>query len=289
METHGKEKSLCFWKELPYTTYGCMAFATSYYLHNSDHNDSAFDRYIKYARKNGLYLVPMLVNQWESCEPSTGAKTDDWYQSGYKQPGNGYSLSFRSYAIQLAQHYADEPIIAFWQLMNEPDTSSCGTTGAQILRKFADDMRMAIKTADPHIMVDLGAPGECAGDNTVDYTRVVSGQVDICDVWHDYEQVTAPLPPQMQQRLNVCQRLNKPSFVGESGICADITANQTCSGTITTTSLHLRATLFAAKLGAGFHAGLAGYIIWNKGDESIQDDVGSGDPTESVVAKCGSP
>jgi hypothetical protein len=93
----------------------------------------------------------------------------------------------------------------------------------------------------------------------------------------------------MLQRLNVCQRLNKPSFVGESGICADVTESQTCSGKITFTSLHQRATFFAAKLDAGFNAGLAGYILWNKGDKSVQGDIGPGDPTESVMAKYGSP
>lgn len=40
-----------------------------------------------------------------------------------------------------------------------------------------------------------------------------------------------------------------------------------------------------AKLSAGFNAGLAGYIIWNKGSQSVQDDTGPGGPTESVLAK----
>lgn len=31
--------------------------------------------------------------------------------------------------------------------------------------------------------------------------------------------------------------------------------------------------------------GLSGYIIWNKGSQSVQDDVGPGDLTESVLAK----
>ena len=263
---------------------------TAFYQSGSNNGAyTDFDRYIKYAKKKGLYIVPMLVNHWDSCEPTGGTKTASWYQSGYKQPDNGHSLSFRTYAINLAQHYANEPTIAFWQLVNEPDAGPCPTTGAQILRNFADDMTTAIKTIDPHHMVDLGVPGGCAGDNTTDYAKIVSGQVDLCDVWHDYGQTAAPLPSQMQQRLRVCQSLNKPAFVGESGICADITADQTCAGTVTVTSLDLRAIHFAAKLTAGFDAGLAGYIIWNKGGESNQSDVGPGDPTESIVAKYGSP
>jgi Cellulase (glycosyl hydrolase family 5) len=244
-----------------------------------------FDRYIAYAKKYGLYIVPVLVNHLTSCEPSTASKTPSWYQSGYKQTNDGYPLSFRDYTIKLARHYTNEPTIAFWQLVNEPDAGPCGAVGAHVLRSFADDMTTAIKAVDPNHMVDLGSPGECAGDNTTDYTTIVGSQVDLCDVWHDYEEVTTPLSSQMQQRIGACRNLNKPSFVGESGICADITASEDCSGIVTTATLHQRAAFFDAKLSAGFNAGLAGYIIWNKGSQSVQDDIGPGDPTESVLAK----
>jgi mannan endo-1,4-beta-mannosidase len=257
-------------------------------FYQSGSNDGAytdFDRYIQYAKHYGLYIVPTLVNQHASCEPAKTMERGRWYQAGYTQAIDGYPLSFRDYAIRLAQHYANEPTIAFWQLVNEPDAAPCGAVGAQTLRNFADDMTTALKTVDPHHMVDLGVPGQCAGDTPADYMQVVSGQVDLCDVWHDYEQIATPLPLQMVQRLNICQHLNKPSFVGESGICADVTASQTCSGAITSTSLHERATLFAAKLDAGFNMGLAGYILWNKGDKSVQSDIGPGDPTEAILAK----
>jgi hypothetical protein len=263
---------------------------TAFYQSGSNkgaHTD--FDRYIKYAKQYGLYIVPMLVNQLAMCEPAKTMERDMWYQWGYMQADDGYPLSFRDYALRLAQHYANESTIAFWQLVNEPDTGPCSEASPQTLRNFADDMTTALKTVDPHHMVDLGVPGQCAGSTTADYMQVVSGQVDLCDVWHDYGQVAAQLPPQMLQRLTICQHLNKPSFVGESGICADVTANQTCSGVTTTTNLYQRATFFAAKLEAGFNAGLAGYILWNKGDKSVQNDIGPSDPTESVMAQYSSP
>lgn len=244
-----------------------------------------FNRYIAYAKEYGLYIVPMLVNHWTSCEPSTATKPSSWYQSGYKQTNDGYPLSFRDYAIKLARHYANEPTIAFWQLVNEPDADPCGSAGAQILRSFADDMTTAIKAVDPNHMVDLGAPGACAGDSITDYTTIVSSKVDLCDVWDDYGQAKIALPSQVQQRIRVCHNLSKPSFVGESGICADAIATGDCSGIVTTATLNQRAAFFDAKLSAGFNAGLAGYIIWNKGSASVQDDIGPGDPTESVLAK----
>jgi Tol biopolymer transport system component len=244
-----------------------------------------FDRYIAYAKAYGLYIVPLLVNHWLDCEPSKATKPPSWYESGYKHTNDGYPLSFRDYAIKLARHYGNEPTIAFWQLVNEPDARPCGSAGAHILRSFADDMITALKAVDPNHMVDLGTPGECAGDSIPDYTTIVGGKVDLCNVWDDYGQAKIVLPSQMQQRIGACRNLNKPSFVGESGICADVIATGDCSGIVTTATLRQRAAFFAAKLSAGFNAGLAGYIIWNRGSESVQDDIGPGDPTESVLAK----
>lgn len=248
-----------------------------------------FDRYIQYAKQYGLYIVPILVNHLTNCEPAKTMPRSSWYQWGYKQPDDGYPLAFRDYALKLAQHYANEPTIAFWQLVNEPDASPCGAAGAQILHDFANDMTMALKGADPNHLVDLGVPGQCAGDTAIDYKKIVSGEVDLCDVWHDYKKPAMALPSQMAQRLDTCLSLNKPAFVGESGICADIDANQTCTGTITITSLQQRATFFTAKLHAGLGAGLAGYILWNKGNRSANNNIGPNDPTESIMTKYASP
>ncbi len=259
---------------------------TAFYQSGSNNGAyTDFDRYIAYAKEYGLYLVPMLVNHWTSCEPTTATKPPSWYQSGYKQTDDGYPLSFHDYAIKLARHYANEPTIAFWQLVNEPNAGPCGSVGAHILRSFADDMITALKAVDPNHMVDLGVPGECAGDSITDYTTIVSGKVDLCNIWDDYGQAKIVLPSQMQQRIGVCRNLNKPSFVGESGICADAIATGDCSGIVTTATLRQRAAFFDAKLRAGFNAGLAGYMIWNKDSQSVQDDIGPDDPTESVLAK----
>jgi hypothetical protein len=89
----------------------------------------------------------------------------------------------------------------------------------------------------------------------------------------------------MQQRIQVLQTLDKPAFVGESGICAGVGANGVCTGVVSPESLARRASFFEMKLSAGFRANICGYIIWNKGPRSAEDDIGRGDPTESVLAK----
>jgi mannan endo-1,4-beta-mannosidase len=246
-----------------------------------------FDRYIAAAKRHNLYILPILVNQWTSCEPSRATKATAWYWAGYTQADDGYPLSYRDYVRRLVAHYATEPTIAFWQLVNEPDApgAGCGAQAAQALRAFADDMVSVIQSVDPHHLVDLGAPGSCAGDTPTDYQTIVAGSVEVADVWHDYHRVTIPVPSSLRQRIPVLQRLHKPFFVGESGICADVTSSGSCSGIVSAASLAQRASFFDAKLCAGLRAGLSGYIIWSKGSRSVQDDVGAGDPTEKVLAQ----
>jgi hypothetical protein len=246
-----------------------------------------FSRYIAAAKRHNLYIIPILANQWTNCEPSGATKTVSWYRDGYTLTGDGYPLSFRDYVRSVAAHYANEPTIAFWQLVNEPDAEGeeCGASAAQTLRAFADDMVSTIKAHDPHHLVDLGVPGGCSAGASAGYRAIVSGLLDVADVWHDFQNFTLAMPPMMQQRIEVLQALHKPAFIGESGICADVTANGTCTGIVSPESLAQRASFFDTKLSAGFRAGICGYIVWNKGPLSLQDDVGQGDPTENALAK----
>jgi hypothetical protein len=261
---------------------------TAFYQSGSNGGSYAdFDRYVGAAKRHSLYILPILANEWTNCEPSDASKTIAWYRSGYKLSGDGYPRSYRDYVRSLVAHYANEPTIAFWQLVNEPDAtgSGCGAGAAQVLRMFADDMVSVIKSGDRHHLVDLGVPGTCAGDNPTDYQTIVEGSLEVADVWHDHQQVTVPAPSSLWQRMQVLQRLHKPAVVGESGICADVGTRDACTGSVSQASLARRASLFDAKLAAGFALGLSGYMIWNRGSYSIQADVGPGDPTESVLRK----
>jgi mannan endo-1,4-beta-mannosidase len=248
---------------------------------------TVFDRYIAAAKRNHLYILPVLANQWTNCEPSAGPKTVAWYQSGYKAAGDGYPLSYRDYVKNLVAHYANEPTIAFWQLVNEPDPlgATCGAPAAQTLRAFEDDMTSVVRSVDPHHLVDLGTPGDCAGNNLTDYHIIAAGAAGVADVWHDYNQVTVPVPSRLLERIQTLQALDKPAYVGESGICADVGTDGACAGTVSQATLERRAVFFDAKLAAGFNLRLSGYLIWNRGSQSIQYDVGPGDPTERTLAK----
>jgi len=269
---------------------------------------AAFDRVLNAAAANGLKVIPVLVNEWQDCEPPSVDKNLAFYQSGYKAPGYGYPLSYKAYATTIAQHYASNPTIAFWQLGNELESntpSGCSATaesqGASALRAFADDMTDSIKAVDPNHLVSLGTlgTGQC-GLAGSDYQYVHAGAIDLCE-YHDYDDATHSIPNdgynRLAQRITQCRALNKPLFVGEAGIVADVGDYGQSTGTINSTSLQLRAGFFDAKMTAAFNSGLVGYAIWDKEQDASNSsynenngryEVGPSslffDPTNSLTA-----
>jgi hypothetical protein len=258
-----------------------------------------FDQIVTAAKAVGVRIVPALANQWQTCDepsPATPEKLLSWYQGGYQQPEGGYDLSYQAFATQLAAHFANEPTIAFWQLVNEaeaPTTSGCDeNAGGLALRTFADTMANALHQADPHHLVNLGTQGagEC-GTAGGDYTYVHAGAVDLCEV-HDYSNPALAMPAgpnSLSSDISGCHGLNKPIFIGESGIPANVQKDGSSgSATITSATLGQRAQFFKAKIDAFDAAGGVGYVIWFKSpfyNVSLDNaDIPDGDPTEAVLA-----
>jgi hypothetical protein len=110
-----------------------------------------FDRVLDKAAAKGLKVIPVLVNHYPDCEPSGAKRKDEgFYDYGYKTAGWGYPQSFKDYAYNLASRYRNNATIAFWQIVNEAETSwsgGCNTTieanghqrAANVLRRFVDD------------------------------------------------------------------------------------------------------------------------------------------------------
>jgi mannan endo-1,4-beta-mannosidase len=269
---------------------------------------TAFDRVLAAAAQYGLKVIPVLTNEYSACEPGAAPKNLSFFTSGYESPQGPYPLSFKTYATTVAAHYAANPTIAFWQLGNELAVNtgpgcSAGTerASAKALRGFADDMTGAIKGADPNHLVSLGTigTGQC-GLQVRDYAYVQAGKIDICD-YHDYGDVTQPIPSdgfnRLAQRISECQAMHKPLVVTESGIPANVDDRGVASGAVTAATLQLRAGFFAATLPAAFAAGVSGYGLWEKQQNpSIspyniaqdQFEIGpggaGGDPTDAVTA-----
>ncbi len=86
------------------------------------------------------------------------------------------------------------------------------------------------------------------------------------------------MPANLATDIAACKSLNKPIFVGESGIKASDVGG----------TLAARASAFDAKLKAMVPAGVGGFLIWswnNAGSQTSGWQVGAGDPVLPVLAK----
>ena len=256
-------------------------FFQSYYR-NAGNSYTPFDRVLNAAAARGLKVVPVLVNHYSDCEPSAGNEKDEgFYDYGYKQASWGYPQSYRDFAYNVAVRYKNNDTVAFWQLVNEAETSyndqqSCNTSldanghqrSANVLRAFADDMATLLKTGDPNHLVSLGTigAGQC-GAGGAEYQYVHSGSVDLCE-YHDYGDPTHSLPDdgynRLKQRIDQCNTIGKPLFIGEAAIVADTDDNGGSSGSITSDSVQRRAGFIDAKMTAAFANGVDGYALWEK-------------------------
>ena len=250
------------------------------YYRDAGNSYAPFDRVLAKARAKGLKVIPVLVNHSPDCEPSGGqAKTEAFYAQGFREAGWGYTQAYKDWAFQVASHYRDEATIAFWQLVNEAETSSSGACdrtieangrshSSNVLRSFADEMVAHVKAADPNHLVSLGTigSGQCGAEGA-EYAHVHAGSVDLCE-YHDYGDVLQAVPDdgfnRLRQRIEQCAALNKPLVIGEAGIPADVGPDGQPVGVIDAVTLQRRADLFEAKIRAAFTMGIDGYLIWQK-------------------------
>jgi len=274
-------------------------------------NWTAFDGIISALKSRGMRAIVTLANGTSTCDepnPPTLYKTLTWYQTGFMNPYGGYPLSFRTYATDVAQHYAHEPTVAFYQLINEPAAVSYTSSGSltcneqaakYAVRRFADNVISSMAGVDPNHLVDVGSGdvGPCGIGNDADYTWVHSGRVALCE-YHDYGAPAQPMPSGLSSVVNDCASVTKPAYIGESGIPASVDASgnppASCSpwpdcspNPVTISSLNQRAQFFQAKIGAATRSGMAGYVIWEKSPYyNTSTDayaIPDGDPTESVL------
>ncbi len=234
-----------------------QSFATT----NGQRDWTAFDHMLSVAAAHDVRVIPVLGNQWADCEPAAGYKDETWYEGGYTQTAPGGTASYRDFVAEVVDRYKDNPTVAFWQMMNEPEVkpslnSACSTNAADLLEAFADDVSTLIKSIDSNHLVSLGAlgGGQC-GMQSDEYRQVHAvPNVDLCD-YHDYDPAALIPGDQwngMQVRFDQCAQLNKPLFVGEMGM----TPTQAGGG------LTQRAAAFANKMRAHFAAGSVGELLW---------------------------
>jgi len=244
---------------------------------------TAFDHTLAVAQQYGFKVVVTLGNQWGDCDAG-GYRTEGWYQGGYRtSPDPGMPSTYDQWVQQVVTRYKGNSAVLAWQLMNEAEDlvaggGSCSATAEASLQAFAQDVGAKVKKIDPNHLLSLGTigSGQCGSSGT-DYQKLYSvSTLDLCE-YHDYGAPTTPMPGDqwngLAERLAQCAALNKPLFVGETGI-------QTADAG----SLALRAADFEAKLTTQFGAGVAGELVWDwreaayGGSSTTGYEVGPGDP-----------
>jgi len=250
---------------------------------------SRFDHTLEAAAAHGMRVIATLTDEWGECgsDQSNPVKDSTWYQTGYTTVEPGNTVSYRNWVHEVVSRYKDDPRVALWQLINEaeyrlklPDGTfaACpqGTDEpANVLKAWATDVSGLVKSIDPNHLVSLGSigGGQCGmqGPQYKDVHDIPT--IDMCE-YHDYGDPTTPLPGDQYNgfivRVQQCNELNKPLFVGEVGIIPDQAGG-----------LQQRADDFAAKKGAMFGQGVVGFLAWawsKNGSTSDNYDIGPGDP-----------
>jgi mannan endo-1,4-beta-mannosidase len=249
---------------------------------------AAFDHTLAVAAIHGYRVIVTLANQWGDCEPASGYRNDAWYRSGYQVVPDPL-VSYRDWVKEIVTRYRFVPSILAWQLINEAevkasrDANSCPADAAQVLKSWAADVSGVIKSIDRYHLISLGTigSGQC-GASFVEYKDVHSvSTIDLCE-YHDYGAPLNPMPGDpfngLAFRIQQCNELNKPLFVGETGIIPNDVGG-TLAG---------RAVAFDNKFRAQFGAGVVGELAWawsDLGSTLDNYDIGPGDPALVVLGR----
>lgn len=239
------------------------------------------DRVLAAARTVGMKVIPVLEDGPGDCttsdkrSPKAQFDGDTWYSQGYKNPYGNATMSYREYVGQVTSHYANNPTILGWSMMNEADTKARTSQGTPVLVGFATDMASVIRASDRRHLITVGtqsngAPGASGADFTAVYRLPQISFAEVHD-WGYWGSDTEAMPggqgsspPNASSNRCAARNakvgcsfaravaLDKPLVVGESGMKG-----------VTTHERDLRATRMRAKMDAAFTAGASGYLVWS--------------------------
>lgn len=250
---------------------------------NGAFNWAPFQNVLNAAAAHGERVIMDLTDEWSYCDG--GAKALSWYQTGYKDtvfPGD--IVPYRQYVADVVAHFANNPTILMWELVNEAQAGGSGACAAEpapfdALMSFGNDMASLVKSIDPNNLLSFGVQDNSCGTWGADYQQLnaISG-IDVC-TYHDYGYPNDPLgnptAPDLATAIQMCHADNKPIFVGEMGIDPS---------TISPSTLQERANLFQAKFNAMTQAGVVGELLWDFTPvDQGSYEIGPGDPALSIL------
>ncbi|GAA3700833.1 beta-mannosidase [Gordonia hankookensis] len=249
------------------------------------------DAVLAAAERHDQLILPVLTGSTGICEDDQ-FKDRSWYIDGWLTRKSLGGMTFADWITAAVTRWKDERAVAGWELVGEPETSVCGTSGcdwqarrcpdggAAVLKSFFDDAGERLRSIDPGRPIFAGLIGgdQCGTEGT-DYADVGSSpQIDVLD-FHDYgggPTDYGPAGSDLPTRIRQAHSLGKPIMVNEIGIkagsCLPIAA---------------RADRFRDKLSEQRSAGTAGGLLWAFVPDPRPDqctyDIGPDDPVWTVV------
>jgi mannan endo-1,4-beta-mannosidase len=239
------------------------------------------DQVLAAAKAVGMKVIPVLEDGPGDCtdtatpKPKSQYQGDTWFSQGYKVPYGDAALSYRDYVKKIVAHYADDPTILGWSMMNEADTSARTSDGEPVLVDFAKDIAGVIRSVDTRHLITVGTQSNGApGASGPDFSAVYSlPQISFAEVhdWGYWGSDTEPMPggdgstpPDVDAPQ--CSSLNAPiacSFARAPGLGKPLVVGESGMKGVTRAERALRASRMRAKMDAAFAAGASGYLIWS--------------------------
>lgn len=262
------------------------------------------DRVMAAAAAHHVALIVSLAGQSGTCDDGHW-KGPDWYAGGYRRAYDDdhrglAPLPYAQYVRAVVTRYAHSPAVAMWELVNEPESSSCanGHSGdgcyghltcanewaaERAMRRFFDVVGGEVHSLDRDHLVESGfiGSGQC-GTSGDDYTFVgASPGIDVLS-YHDYYPAASTIGGDQWNgiavRLRQARLLRKPIIGGELGVAA--------GGGAGCISLAARRADVARKAHAQLAAGADAVLLWNwqpAPTSPCDDSTFPGDPALGLV------
>jgi mannan endo-1,4-beta-mannosidase len=249
------------------------------------------------AEAHDQLVIPVLSPQDGACEGDV-FKDRQWYVDGWTTAAPAPSpyavVSFQQWASTAVARWKDSPVLAAWELVGEPETSSCTNAecqwwsrtckadAAQVLRTFFDTAGSEIRDIDSATLITAGLTGggQCGSQGDEYQHLAQSPYVDILQ-YHDYGADGVPLPGDqwngLARRITQTSEVGKPLLVAEIGELAG-----SCR------SLDTRAASVRTKIDGQRAAGTAGAMLWafvpDPRPHECTYDIGPTDPLWQAIS-----
>lgn len=168
------------------------------------------DNMIQAAKANGQYVICVLLDYNGECSAPEGALSSN---VSWLDPGN--HSAWKTWVGDFVDHYANEPTVAMYEIINEPRGSAIGDAR---LEAFYAEMGSFVKGRCPQLVETgtygsyyTGTPDSSADGTTVFQTINNQPSIDVANV-HDYNGTNDPIVNAVNDAGNTG---GKPLIVGE--------------------------------------------------------------------------